>query len=179
MPTKQPRQPPLRSPMQAEAQTLVLQEAGPEDVDRLTAMEAACFALPWTRDNVAGEMESNPFSHGWFLVRAGGDGMPGEAVAYAFMWETFETAQIARIGVLPPFRQQGLGLKFLALLKARAAGSGCEFLRLEMRASNEAARKLYEKAGLIQAGVTKRYYSDGEDAISMVAALESEETTCW
>ncbi len=44
MPTKQPRQPPLRSPMQAEAQTLVLQEAGPEDVDRLTAMEAACFA---------------------------------------------------------------------------------------------------------------------------------------
>lgn len=151
----------------------VLREAGTGELDLLTAMEAACFAQPWNRENILGELESNPFSHAWLLADE-----TGQPAGHAFLWETFETAQIARIGILPEYRRKGCGLFFVELLKKRAAGQGCEFLTLEVRAGNRAARNLYEKAGLIQTGVTRNYYSDGEDAVLMAMPLESEETTC-
>lgn len=171
MPTK------LRVVMAADAGRLHLTEAGVQDVARLARMEALCFSVPWNEAGVRGELESNPFSHAWLLRfqdEAGRDAVAG----YAFMWETFETAQIARIGILPEYRRQGLGAGFLDLLKNRAARQGCEFLRLEVRASNQAAIGLYEKAGMLRAGRTKQYYSDGEDALIMALPLESEETTC-
>lgn len=47
----------------------------------------------------------------------------------------------------------------------------CEYMTLEVRASNEAALNLYQKMGFIQVNVSKSYYPDGEDAIVMTLAL--------
>ena len=53
--------------------------------------------------------------------------------------------------------------------QAREAQS--EFLSLEVRESNQAALKLYEKLGLIPVNVSKNYYPDGENAVVMSMAL--------
>jgi len=49
-----------------------------------------------------------------------------------------------------------------------AVAMNAEWLTLEVRASNLAAQKLYEKYGFRRAGVRRRYYSDNnEDALIM------------
>ena len=50
----------------------------------------------------------------------------------------------------------------------RAQKLGAEWLTLEVRVSNLAAQRLYEKYGFRPAGIRRRYYSDNnEDAIIM------------
>ncbi len=54
---------------------------------------------------------------------------------------------ISALAVLPPFRGQGLGTRFLAAARERARHLGCPALSLICFAQNEGARRLYERAG--------------------------------
>ncbi|HLE51025.1 MAG TPA: GNAT family N-acetyltransferase [Anaerolineales bacterium] len=71
-------------------------------------------------------------------------------------------AWIATIGVLPEYRQQGIGT---ALLRACEDRLVVPRIRLSVRASNGAAIRLYSRLGYQRSGVWSRYYSDGEDAL--------------
>jgi ribosomal-protein-alanine N-acetyltransferase len=71
-------------------------------------------------------------------------------------------AWIATIGVLPEYRQQGIGT---ALLRACENRLVVPRVRLSVRASNEPAIRLYTRLGYRRSGVWSRYYSDGEDAL--------------
>ena len=74
--------------------------------------------------------------------------------------------ELENIVVSPEFRGRGIGAELLSawLTRVRARGSSSVFL--EVRESNVAARRLYEKAGFRQTGRRKLYYSDpAEDAI--------------
>ncbi len=44
-------------------------------------------------------------------------------------------------------------------------------IRLSLRGSNDAALRLYQKAGYVRVDTWKRYYRDGEDAIVMEKVL--------
>lgn len=79
--------------------------------------------------------------------------------------------QLARIGVDPDLRKRGYGKELMMHLFDRAREAACEYMTLEVRASNEAALNLYQKMGFIQVNVSKNYYPDGEDAIVMTLAL--------
>ncbi len=72
------------------------------------------------------------------------------------------------ITVSPLFRQQGVANSLLeqALLQLKQQGAACCFL--EVRSQNLPARKLYQKAGFLQAGVRRGFYkSPADDAIVM------------
>lgn len=73
--------------------------------------------------------------------------------------------ELENIVVGSEFRRQGIGTQLIEALLARVqATKGAVFL--EVRESNAAARKLYEKAGFREKGRRKLYYSDpAEDAI--------------
>jgi ribosomal protein S18 acetylase RimI-like enzyme len=43
--------------------------------------------------------------------------------------------------------------------------AGAEVVHLEVRASNEAARRFYGELGFDEVGARPRYYPDGEDAV--------------
>ncbi len=143
----------------------MIREMERNDLGQVMALEAACFKEPWTYDNLCYELNGNPFSHGWILE------CDGTIEAYAIMWETFETAQLARIGVHPSLRRRHKAEELLKALDQRALEAGCEVLSLEVRAGNEAAVALYEKNGFIQVNVSKKYYPDGEDALVMVKPI--------
>ena len=142
-----------------------LKEMKDTDLVRVLELEQACFKQPWLEKDCLYELNENPFSHGWILE----DG--DTIVGYAFLWETFEMAQLARIGVDPDLRKRGYGKEFMMHLFDRAREAACEYMTLEVRASNEAALNLYQKMGFIQVNVSKNYYPDGEDAIVMTLAL--------
>jgi ribosomal protein S18 acetylase RimI-like enzyme len=73
-------------------------------------------------------------------------------------------AWIVTVGVLPKFRQQGIGS---ALIKVCESHLEVATIRLSVRISNHAAVHLYEGLGYRRIGEWPGYYADGEDALVM------------
>ncbi len=74
--------------------------------------------------------------------------------------------ELENIVVAPEFRGRGLGSQLLRALVARVREVESRAVFLEVRESNAAARKLYQKAGFREAGRRRRYYADpAEDAV--------------
>ena len=69
---------------------------------------------------------------------------------------------IITLGVAPDWRLIGLGERLLA---AAEQAMHMPAIRLTVRASNQAAIALYQKAGYHQVGVSSRYYVGGEDGL--------------
>lgn len=76
-----------------------------EDLAQIVDLEKKCFNDAWNLEQIENELEVNPFSNGYMLKEN------DKVVAYAFMWETFEMAQIARIGVDPDQRKNTMDKK--------------------------------------------------------------------
>jgi len=79
-------------------------------------------------------------------------------------------AELLRIAVARGHRRSGVAKRLMGVCSECLAASGCTSLRLEVRASNVPARRLYESLGWRRTGARKAYYGDGEDAL--VYALE-------
>ena len=77
---------------------------------------------------------------------------------------TENVAWIATIGVLPAYRQRGIGA---ALLQACEQNIPLSVLRLCVRTDNHAAILLYERFGYTRKGIWKAYYQDGAEALVM------------
>ncbi|WP_460450880.1 peptidase C39 family protein [Alsobacter sp. SYSU BS001988] len=74
-------------------------------------------------------------------------------------------ARLYSIAILPEAAGGGLGRKLLEAVEAEAEKRGCLFLRLEVRADNVAAIRLYERAAYRRFGVYPDYYEDHQDAL--------------
>lgn len=144
---------------------MIFEQMKHEDLAIISELESQCFIEPWNEEDCRRELDENPFSNGWVLKEE------NQILAYAFLWETFEMAQLARIGVQPNLRKQGLAKELMNHLCKRAKEAQCEFMTLEVRQSNTPAIRLYEGCDFIQVNVSKGYYPDGEDAIVMTKAL--------
>lgn len=91
-----------------------------------------------------------------------------EAEVQAFIVARVAAAEweIENVAVAGPARRRGLGARLLGELLNRLRARGAEAVFLEVRASNQAARALYEKWAFVECGRRKAYYRDpGEDAL--------------
>ena len=132
-----------------------------DDAESVAALEAKCFAMPWSREDFWRETRNELAE---YIVGE----LDGKIVAYAGAWVSFNQAEVMHVAVEPKFRGQGLGtLIFGELIKAVKI-RGAASITLEVRPSNIAAIKLYESFGLKSVGRRKGYYLDnGEDALIM------------
>jgi ribosomal protein S18 acetylase RimI-like enzyme len=69
---------------------------------------------------------------------------------------------VTTLGVLPPFRRQGIAL---ALLAQCEGDIDMPAIRLSVRASNQAAIDLYKQCGYTAVRLWEKYYAGGEDAL--------------
>lgn len=96
------------------------------------------------------------------------------------LWAIAEEAHITVLAIDPNYRNQGLGQAILYALLVSAHHRGLEWATLEVRASNAAAIRLYEKFGFREVGRRKGYYSDGEDALILWrSGLQKPEFRLW
>ncbi len=124
----------------------------------VAALEAACFALPWTREGLAEELQ-NPQAH--FLVAEA----DGAAAGYIGVQEICGEGYVTNVAVLPQYRRRGIGECLVREAIRGASERGCDFLSLEVRVGNEAAIRLYERLGFRRQGRRKNFYRDPtEDA---------------
>ena len=139
---------------------LKVRRMGLEDVDAVHAIEAATFPTPWNREDFVKEMTANACAR--YLVAQEG----GQTVGFAGAWIVLDEAHITNIAVRKDCRGRGIGRRLTEELMRYAANLGVVYATLEVRRSNEAAKKLYQSLGFEYVGVRKRYYVDnGEDAL--------------
>jgi len=71
--------------------------------------------------------------------------------------------EIENVAVSGPARRRGLGSRLLGEFLNLVRERGARDIFLEVRASNHAARRLYEKWAFVEAGVRKCYYQAPEE----------------
>lgn len=133
-----------------------------DDLPAVHAIEKQSFPTPWPPHAYRSELESNDLAH-YVCAWIG-----GRIVAYAGMWILVDEAHITTFAVDPMWRRRRIGDRLLAAILEIAIARGARDATLEVRVSNLAARRLYEKFGFRPVGIRPRYYSDdGEDALVM------------
>ena len=78
--------------------------------------------------------------------------LDGRVVGYGGMWVMVDEAHITTFAVDPDFRRQGIGERLLLALLDVATTRRAREATLEVRLSNVAARRLYEKYGFRPVG---------------------------
>jgi ribosomal-protein-alanine N-acetyltransferase len=149
----------------------VAEAAGAEEAAALAAIEAVCIPGGWD-ERAFGSILRAPGTRVLLLrhLAPGAHGLP--IVAYAVMREVADEVEVLSLGVVPRLRGRGLGRWLLRLGLRQAAGRGMRTAFLEVRPSNEPARRLYAAAGFVQSGRRAAYYREPpEDALVLRCAL--------
>jgi ribosomal-protein-alanine N-acetyltransferase len=129
-------------------------------------LEKICFSSPWSEEILC-EAISRPESE--FLCAF----IDGEFAGYAGMICVLDEGQICNVAVCPLFRRMGVGEALMAAQRRAAVSRGLSVMMLEVRASNIAAQRLYEKLGWEKVGVRKNFYaSPREDGVLYNLYLE-------
>lgn len=128
-------------------------------------LEHEAYPDPWTQGMFLQETR-NATSH-FYLVFHG-----EELVAYGGFWIILDEIHITKLTVATVHRGRGLGQAVMRFLERHGWEIGGRTVRLEVRASNAVARRLYSQLGYQETGVRKNYYTTSrEDAIVMVKDL--------
>lgn len=144
----------------------MIREMRKEDLSRILELEEQLFVSdPWPESVFLYEMNENPFASLYVYEE------DGRVIGYADLWITYEQAQLANIAVAKEAWGRGIGRALLDYITDQAVKKGCENLTLEVRVSNERAKRLYEKNGFIKAALRRSYYENGEDAELMIRPL--------
>jgi ribosomal-protein-alanine N-acetyltransferase len=137
------------------------------DLDDIVALEALCFTNPTTREMFRYEVASSDVLHAYVMrpVPDAGEAV-GAVTAFCAVWIIFDELHINTLAVHPCWRRQGVASLLLTHVLDDAVRLGAEKATLEVRRSNEGARKLYERFGFEVGGVRKEYYRQPvEDAL--------------
>lgn len=139
-------------------------------LDQVLQIERASFPTPWSRQAFLSEIHQNDFAHYYVCLS------DGRVIGYAGMWVILDEAHITNVAVHPEYRGRRVGEALVRHLLGEARNLGADRMTLEVRLSNLAAQRLYQKLGFVPVGVRKGYYVDNnEDALLMRCELASPE----
>ncbi len=128
-------------------------------VEQIVELEKICFSDPWNAASIASEL-NNKLS--FWLTALDGETVAGYIGSQTVLGET----DMMNVAVHPAFRRQGIAESLVNALVEGLRERGSHCLTLEVRSSNEPAKKLYEKLGFSQVGRRPNYYRHPkEDAL--------------
>lgn len=137
--------------------------AGARDAAAIAAIHARSFNRGWSEQ----EIEQLLLDRAIVADRA----LEGrKLVGFILSRVAADEAEILSVAVDPRRRNQGLAGKLLHIHLGRLAAHGVKAVFLEVDAANDAARKLYARAGFKEAGQRAGYYAgpDGARATALV-----------
>jgi ribosomal-protein-alanine N-acetyltransferase len=130
------------------------------DLAEVAAIEQKSYAFPWSENIFRDCLRVG------YTCRA--LDLAGQIIGYGVMSLGAGEAHILNLCIREEYRIVGFGRRLLEHLLERAAASGIGEAFLEVRPSNLAAIRLYQRLGFEQIGIRRGYYQapDGrEDAI--------------
>lgn len=136
------------------------------DLGSILAIEAAAYEFPWTLAIFRDCLRVGYCC--WVLEH---DGSPA---GYGVMSVGAGESHILNLCIQPDLQGLGLGTYLLNCLLDIARGHNADTAFLEVRPSNDAAKRLYLRAGFDEVGMRRNYYPapfGREDAIIMARSL--------
>lgn len=165
---------PATAPFRAPA-AATLRPLGVADLDAVTDIENRAYSHPWTRGNFTDSLASGYLAQGLWRSEPDPARRSAQAAAHCLGYYVampgVDEMHLLNITVRPEEQGRGWARMMLAHLAQASRAAGAGLLWLEVRQSNDRARRLYEDWGFLSVGVRKAYYpaSQGqrEDAIVM------------
>ena len=135
------------------------------DLDAVLKIEYAAFSHPWTRGIFLDGLKSYEI---WLMFEG------SQQVGHGVIQIIIDEAHLLNITVKPESQGRGLGLRLLEHLMSRAYQLNGRECFLELRDSNRAAYRLYERFGFNEIGRRRDYYpvaGGREDAVVVACTL--------
>ncbi|HEY7791822.1 MAG TPA: ribosomal protein S18-alanine N-acetyltransferase [Vicinamibacterales bacterium] len=130
------------------------------DLDGVLDVEEQSFTNPWTREMYLNELAHSRVAR-VYVLRA-----EGRVIGFCSVWLILDELHINNLAIHPDARGRGLGTLLLDRVLGAAAQDGARRATLEVRRSNDTARRLYRRMGFEMVGTRRNYYtSPVEDAL--------------
>lgn len=128
-----------------------------EDIPEVSEIENLSFPSPWSSNIFFSELEKESFA--FYDVLEYRDRLVG----YGGYWKIKNEAHLVTFAIHPSFRRMDLGTKLLEHLLKNAQDQSLDTITLEVRDSNLAAQRFYQRFGFKKIAVRACYYSDTEE----------------
>lgn len=139
----------------------IIRQMEKKDIEQVERIEKEIFSIPWsahsfedaamTKENIYLVCECN-----------------GVIAGYCGLWTVLGEGNITNMAVDKEYRKNGIGEALMKEMEKRGRQKDVDIFFLEVRQSNAAARRLYDKMGYKEIGTRKRFYERPvEDAIVM------------
>ena len=149
-----------------------IRQATQGDLASVMAIERASFSDPWSTESFETSLTLERFR---FLVaesaeqvsvgQTSSSGAPRLA-GYVIALLLGSEGEVADLAVDPEMRGQGVGARLLDAVLDQARSDGVRTFYLEVRESNESARRLYHSRSFVVVGRRRGYYQQPpEDAL--------------
>jgi ribosomal-protein-alanine N-acetyltransferase len=143
-----------------------------ERLDAVMPIEREAYAVPWTRGNFIDSLANG------YQAMCLTDGC-GVMLGYFVAMQGAGEMHLLNLTVAPPEQGRGHARHLLDALVLAGLQASVSALWLEVRESNERARRIYRRYGFVEAGVRKGYYPTSltqtsarrEDAVVMSLLL--------
>jgi ribosomal-protein-alanine N-acetyltransferase len=126
------------------------------DVEAAHALETQLFPDSWSVETFWSELAHVPETRHYLVAED-----RGALVGYAGLAVVGHQADVQTIAVAPDAQGQGLGRLLLDALLVEGRRREATEVLLEVRADNEAAHALYQRAGFQRIGLRRGYYQPG------------------
>jgi ribosomal-protein-alanine N-acetyltransferase len=129
----------------------------PDDLQQVFAIENLCYTTPWSFNSFKHEIENSDAIMKVALLNS-------KITGYVCIRKILDMTHLMNIAVLPEFRRRGIGKMLLgnAIGELKRLQPNTK-LTLEVRQSNIAAVRFYEKFGFQVTGKRNKYYREPED----------------
>jgi ribosomal-protein-alanine N-acetyltransferase len=146
--------------------TVTIGAATRDDVPAIVAIERAAFTDPWSAQSFREVVDNDSV----YFVCARRDAVG--VVGYVVAWFVADEGEIANVAVAPEAWGTGIGRALLDAALDEADRRRATAVYLQVRDSNERARRLYRSRGFEEVGRRRGYYRrPDEDAILLRRAL--------
>lgn len=135
-----------------------------EDLQDVTALEAACFSMPWKYRDFE-EVLANPDR--FYLIAEVDNVMadtPDRILGGCMLTHIAGEGDISNVAVHEKYRGNGIAAALLSALLGLGEGRyGIMAFTLEVRSKNIPALRLYERQGFVAKGVRPNFYEKPKD----------------
>lgn len=134
-----------------------------KDCPQVQKVEEACFSVPWSLKSFEDTFSypGNQYLVAWLDDRI---------VGFIGLMTVGHEGDITNVAVLPEYRKRGIGMTLVKAMLAFAQEKGICKIMLEVRSSNKAAIRLYQKYGFQFLCKRKNYYQK---------PIEDADIMCW
>jgi [ribosomal protein S18]-alanine N-acetyltransferase len=158
-------------PSLANLEALRFGSLGEADLADVAAIESSVYVFPWTIGNFRDSLYSGYDCIGVWQF--------DKLVGYAITMPALEEMHLLNLAIAKSAQGAGVGTALLQYLVDKAAPTKCEVIYLEVRPSNIAGLRLYEKFGFRQLGLRRDYYpaiTGREDALFLGLNIKAPTT---